>query len=129
MRSSGSAYGNWPHNQLDEMIHQRTRLAIMAALAGVEGLEFNQVKAELGLTDGNLSTHAAALEKAGYIRIDKDFNGRKPRTTLPSPPRAGRPWTTTSACFREYWTRRNSGICTAGVSPVSDTDILPVSRD
>ncbi len=71
-----------PHNRLDEMIHQRTRLAIMAALAGVEGLEFNQVKAELGLTDGNLSTHAAALEKAGYVRIDKDFNGRKPRTTL-----------------------------------------------
>ena len=74
--------GNRPHDQLDEMIHQRTRLAIMAALAGVEGLEFNQVKAELGLTDGNLSTHAAALERAGYIRIDKDFNGRKPRTTL-----------------------------------------------
>ena len=54
----------------------------MATLAGVDGLEFNAVKAELGLTDGNLSTHAAALERAGYVKIAKDFKGRKPRTTL-----------------------------------------------
>ncbi|HUU58476.1 MAG TPA: transcriptional regulator [Phycisphaerae bacterium] len=70
------------HNLIDETIHQRTRLAIMAALAGVESLDFNELKAELGLTDGNLSTHASALERAGYIRITKSFRGRKPRTTL-----------------------------------------------
>jgi len=70
------------HNRIDETIHQRTRLAIMAALAGVESLDFNELKAELGLTDGNLSTHASALERAGYIRITKSFRGRKPRTTL-----------------------------------------------
>jgi DNA-binding MarR family transcriptional regulator len=68
--------------RLDEVIHQRTRLAIMATLAGVDGLEFNQLKADLGLTDGNLSAHAAALERAGYIKVRKDFKGRKPRTTL-----------------------------------------------
>ena len=67
---------------IDEVIHQRTRLAIMATLAGVERLEFNEIKAELGLTDGNLSAHAAALERAGYVKIVKDFKGRKPRTTL-----------------------------------------------
>ena len=67
---------------IDDVIHQRTRLAIMATLAGVESLEFNEIKAELGLTDGNLSTHAAALERARYVRIVKDFKGRKPRTTL-----------------------------------------------
>ena len=71
-----------PHNQIDEMIHQRTRLAIMATLAGVESLEFNEIKAELGLTDGNLSTHTAALERAGYVKIGKSFKARKPRTGI-----------------------------------------------
>lgn len=71
-----------PHNLIDEIIHQRTRLAIMATLAGVERLEFNEIKAELGLTDGNLSTHAAALERAGYIKIRKAFKGKKPHTSL-----------------------------------------------
>lgn len=67
-----------PHNQIDEMIHQRTRLAIMATLAGVESLEFNEIKAELGLTDGNLSTHTAALERAGYVKIGKSFKRESP---------------------------------------------------
>lgn len=70
------------HDVIDELIHQRTRLSIMATLAGVESLEFSEMKAELGLTDGNLSTHAAALERGGYVRIQKSFVGRKPRTTL-----------------------------------------------
>ena len=69
-------------NLIDEVIHQRTRLAIMATLAGVESLGFGEIKAELGLTDGNLSTHLAALEQAGYVRIRKVFKGRKPKTTL-----------------------------------------------
>lgn len=69
-------------DRIDETIHQRTRLAIMVTLAGVESLEFNDLKAQLGLTDGNLSAHAGALEKAGYVKIDKSFRGRKPLTTL-----------------------------------------------
>ena len=70
------------HDRIDETIHQRTRLAIMVTLAGVESLEFADLKAQLGLTDGNLSTHAAALERAGYVKITKRFVGRKPLTTL-----------------------------------------------
>jgi len=70
------------HNLLDETIHQRTRLAIMATLAGVDRLDFTELKGELGLTDGNLSTHLTALERAGYARIEKSFQGKKPRTTL-----------------------------------------------
>jgi DNA-binding MarR family transcriptional regulator len=70
------------HDLIDETIHQRTRLAIMATLTGVDGLEFNELKAALGLTDGNLSTHAAALERAGYIEIVKSFKGKKPLTTI-----------------------------------------------
>ena len=71
---------NKPHNQIDEVIHQRTRLAIMAALAGVEALDFAELKAQLGLTDGNLSAHLAALERAGYAGISKSFSGKKPHT-------------------------------------------------
>ena len=71
-----------PHNLIDDVIHQRTRLAIMATLAGLENLDFNDLKAQLGLTDGNLSTHLAALERADYVEITKSFKGKKPRTTV-----------------------------------------------
>ena len=71
-----------PHDLLDETIHQRTRLAIMATLAAVESLDFNELKAHLGLTDGNLSTHLSALERPGYVRIDKSFVGKRPRTAI-----------------------------------------------
>jgi len=71
-----------PHDLIDETIHQRTRLAIMATLAGVDSLTFVELKARLGLTDGNLSVHASALEQAGYVRIEKAFQGKKPLTTL-----------------------------------------------
>ena len=54
----------------------------MATLAGVDRLDFNDLKAQLGLTDGNLSTHLTSLEKAGYVRISKSFRGKKPRTAL-----------------------------------------------
>lgn len=71
-----------PHRQINEIIHQRTRLAIMATLSPVESLEFNEIKAQLALTDGNLSTHLAALEQAGFVEIDKRFRGKKPLTTV-----------------------------------------------
>jgi DNA-binding transcriptional ArsR family regulator len=70
------------HNRINETIHQRTRLAIMASLAGVDKLDFNELKAELGLTDGNLSTHLSSLERAGYVTIEKTFKGKKPHTSL-----------------------------------------------
>ena len=54
----------------------------MSTLSGVEKLDFNEMKAALGLTDGNLSTHLTHLEKAGYVEIAKGFHGKKPRTTL-----------------------------------------------
>src|SRR5512133_2365058 len=76
-----------PHDLIDETIHQRTRLAIMATLTSVDGLEFNELKTALGLTDGNLSTHAAALERAGYIEIVKSFKGKKPLTTITMTPK------------------------------------------
>ena len=71
-----------PHNLIDEVIHQRSRLAIMATLAGLESLDFNDLKAQLALTDGNLSAHLTALERAEYVEITKSFRGKKPRTTV-----------------------------------------------
>ena len=54
----------------------------MSTLAGVKSLDFNELKAQLGLTDGNLSAHLAALERSGYVRITKSFSGKKPHTTI-----------------------------------------------
>jgi DNA-binding MarR family transcriptional regulator len=67
----------------DEIIHQSSRLRIVAALNALgarEMLEFGQLKAMLEMTDGNLATHLAALEKAGYVEMRKDFVGKRPRT-------------------------------------------------
>ena len=69
----------------DEIIHQSMRLRIAAslnALAHREQLEFNKLKAALGATDGNMATHLTTLEKAGYIAVQKDFVGKKPRTRV-----------------------------------------------
>lgn len=69
----------------DEVIHQSTRLKIMAtlnALRGDAGIDFVELKQLSKATDGNLGSHLATLEKAGYISIDKDFVGKKPRTRV-----------------------------------------------
>ena len=69
----------WPQ-RLDRVIHDRTRLAILAALAASETLSFADLKAITGTTDGNLSVHARRLEDAGYALCEKTFVGRTPRT-------------------------------------------------
>jgi DNA-binding HxlR family transcriptional regulator len=65
---------------LDAIIHQRTRLGIVSALAVNQDLSFNDLKGLLGATDGNLSVHARKLEDAGYVKCTKSFQGRVPRT-------------------------------------------------
>jgi DNA-binding transcriptional ArsR family regulator len=66
--------------ELDRVIHERVRLAIVSALAGAESLTFNELKELLDITDGNLSVHARRLEEAGFIEFEKSFKGRVPRT-------------------------------------------------
>ena len=66
--------------RLDEVIHGRMRLGIMAYLADAEAADFNELKAVLSATQGNLSIHLGQLEEAGYIAIEKSFQGRKPLT-------------------------------------------------
>ena len=65
---------------LDPIIHVRVRLGIVSALAVEESLTFNELKARLETSDGNLSVHARRLEEAGYVEIRKSFEGRIPRT-------------------------------------------------
>jgi DNA-binding HxlR family transcriptional regulator len=66
--------------ELDRVIHERVRLAIVSALAGAESLSFNELKDLLGITDGNLSVHARRLEEAGFVACEKSFVDRVPRT-------------------------------------------------
>lgn len=71
-----------PHSpaELDRLIHERVRLAIVSALAVRDSLTFNELKTLLKTTDGNLSVHARKLEEADYIVCTKSFEGRVPRT-------------------------------------------------
>ena len=73
---AGAATGD----DMDRLIHERVRLAIVSSLAVEEPLSFNELKQLLGVTDGNLSVHARRLEDAGYIACEKSFSGRTPRT-------------------------------------------------
>lgn len=65
---------------LDRLIHERMRLAIVSTLAVHDMLSFNELKALLDTTDGNLSVHARKLEDADYIACTKGYDGRIPRT-------------------------------------------------
>ena len=65
---------------LDRLIHERVRLAIVSSLAVNPSLTFNELKELLGTSDGNLSVHARRLEEAGYLDCTKSFEGRVPRT-------------------------------------------------
>ena len=69
----------------DELIHQPLRLKIMAGLSAApdsEPVDFPRLKAITQATDGNLGSHLAALEKAGYVVMTKDFAGKRPRTRI-----------------------------------------------
>jgi DNA-binding MarR family transcriptional regulator len=71
--------------QPDPIIHQPARLKIMAALKALparERLEFVRLKSIAGLTDGNLGAHIGTLEQSGYVEVEKDFVGKKPRTRV-----------------------------------------------
>jgi DNA-binding MarR family transcriptional regulator len=70
------------HSGLDDVIHGRLRLGVVAYLASVESALFTEIRDKVGATDGNLSTHVGKLEEAGYVSVEKSFAGRKPQTRL-----------------------------------------------
>ncbi len=67
-------------NNINKLFDHRIRLGIMSILMVNEYADFNTLKELLGVTDGNLASHAKALEKAEYISVEKQFIGRKPNT-------------------------------------------------
>jgi DNA-binding MarR family transcriptional regulator len=71
---------DFDYQSIDDVIHGRVRLAIMAYLSGAGSADFMELKARAGVNDGNLSVHLRKLEEAGYINIEKRFAGRRPQT-------------------------------------------------
>lgn len=85
----GEARLTHPSLNLDDTVHQRVRLGILAVLSEVRRAEFGYLREALELTDGNLSRHLTVLEEAGLVRLEKGFEGRRPRTWAAAT-RAGR---------------------------------------
>lgn len=81
-RRLGEVRGQGPPvpRDLDRLIHERMRLAIVSVLAVHDAVTFNELKELVDATDGNLSVHARKLEEAGYVSCTKGFAGRVPRT-------------------------------------------------
>jgi len=79
-RAAAPALSEAPAANLDRVIHERTRLAIVSALAVSNALTFRELKQLLGVSDGNLSVHARKLEDAGYLSCAKSFANRLPKT-------------------------------------------------
>ena len=78
--TAGDAVDAFDIGRIDEVIHGRVRLGIMAYLSGVGAADFNELKARLQTTDGNLSVHLRKLEEAGFVEVAKSFQRRKPLT-------------------------------------------------
>ena len=70
-----------PFLQLDRVIHEKGRLAIMSMLAASPELSFTEMRDTLKMTDGNLTTHIRTLQEAGYVSITKSFQNNRPLTT------------------------------------------------
>jgi len=71
---------DFDYKSIDDVIHGRVRLSIMAYLSSVPAADFGALKLNTGVTDGNLSVHLRKLEDAGYVEARKQFVGRRPQT-------------------------------------------------
>ena len=70
-----------PFFQLDRLIHEKGRLAIMSLLAASPQLSFTEMRDTLNMTDGNITAHMRTLQEAGYVSVTKAFQGGRPLTT------------------------------------------------
>ncbi len=105
-----------PAQRLDDVVHQRVRLGILAVLEQADA-DFTYLRNALGLTDGNLSRHLGVLEEAGYLVTSKTFEGRKPRTWVRSTRLGQDALATEMAALRELVTRYESNLASAGDGP------------
>ena len=81
--------------EIDRLVHEPARLAVMSLLYVVESADFTFLMNQTGLTWGNLSAHISKLEEAGYLKVEKTFKGKRPNTTLKLTPQGRQ-------AFRDY---------------------------
>jgi DNA-binding transcriptional ArsR family regulator len=79
-KSTGPDFSEIP--DLDRLVHEPARLAIMALLYVIDSADFTFLMNQTGLSWGNLSAHMSKLEEAGYLHVKKSFKGRRPNTSL-----------------------------------------------
>lgn len=89
-----------PSSDLDEVVHQRARLGILAVLAESRRADFGFLRKTLDLTDGNLSRHLQVLESAGLVEIEKVFESRRPRTWVRATPQGRKAFAAEIASLR-----------------------------
>lgn len=87
---------NQIHNNINRVVHEPVRLAILKILTSAKEVDFNFLLTTLGLTKGNLATHTSKLETAGFIDVKKEFRGKIPHTSY-------RITKTGRRQFQEYW--------------------------
>ena len=80
MAKTRGADDDFDYREIDDVIHGRVRLSVMAYLSGAGVADFTLLRKKVGVTDGNLSVHIRKLEDAGYIRVEKKFQNRRPQT-------------------------------------------------
>ena len=79
--------------QLDRVIHEKGRLAIMSMLAATAELSFTEMRDALHMTDGNLTTHIRTLQESGYVSVTKSFQNNRPLTTCALTPKGHQAFT------------------------------------
>lgn len=89
-----------PVVELDDVVHQRTRLGVLATLVEVRRADFAALRDGLGLTDGNLSRHLRVLEDAGHVVVEKGYDKRRPRTWVAVTPKGAKSFAREVAVLR-----------------------------
>lgn len=87
---------NQIHNNIDKVIHEPVRLAILKILTSTKEVDFNFLLTTLGVTKGNLATHTNTLESTGLIEVKKEFRGKVPHTSYKITKKGRRQ-------FQKYW--------------------------
>lgn len=80
IKTQSSTQENYDYREIDDLIHGRVRLALMAFLSAANSADFTDLRKRIGVTDGNLSIHIRKLEDAGYLEVEKRFLNRRPQT-------------------------------------------------
>ena len=94
-----------PSLKLDDTVHQRVRLGVLTVLSEAKRAEFTYLRDALGLTDGNLSRHLQVLEQVGLVKVEKGFEGKRPRTWVSATARGRKALEEEIAALRELISR------------------------